>query len=412
MLNIIQYTHLNGTRSMLKVFKTPAAWWIYIIILVVIISILHYVTPTMKWQYHLILMQSYFIPILLGAFQFGIKGGLGTALLVSIIYFPHVMLQWGGLIETNLMRFLQIFLFNIIGYLTGIKTQQEKSEKKRYQQTAEQLQISLKKLEEQSGKIEEIEEYLRQADRLAVIGEMTASLAHEVRNPLGSIRGAVDILRDELPADSKQSEFFSILVEETERLNRVVENYLNFAGKPRYSEIRFDVREIIRSSELLLKNRAQKNGITFQSHLPESPVFLRSDPLQLQQIMVNLLLNAIQVLPDGGNIKIDCFMDVPETGSSPLSGNQKDPSENLNINISDNGPGISEAELENIFKPFFTTRDEGTGLGLAIVRRICDQNKWQIKVNSEEGEGTTFSLIIPLQPDHESDNSLERSTIV
>ena len=100
--------------------KNKYQWWIVIWILVIVISILHYTTPTMEWQYHLIFMQSYFIPILLAAFQFGIRGGLGTAIGVSIFYFPHIMLQWGGLVEGNLMRFLQILLFYVIGYLTGL----------------------------------------------------------------------------------------------------------------------------------------------------------------------------------------------------------------------------------------------------------------------------------------------------
>jgi signal transduction histidine kinase len=390
--------------DMTKIFKSPLAWWILIVLLVIIISVLHYVTPTMKWQYHLILMQSYFIPILLAAFQFGVKGGWGTALLVSFIYFPHVMLQWGGLIETNLMRFLQILLFNIIGYLTGVKAQQEQSEKKRYQQTAEKLEVSLKKLEDQSEKMEEMEEYLRQADRLSVIGEMTASLAHEVRNPLGSIRGAVDILRDELPPQFKQSEFFSILVEETQRLNRVVEDYLNFAGKPRYSEVRFDVREIIRNSQLLLKHRAQKGGISFQIRIPESPLFIRSDPQQLQQVLINLLLNAIQVLPQGGHIRLESFTDLVQNISPPLPGERDSSNQNLIIIVSDDGPGIDKDNLEKIFRPFYSTREEGTGLGLAIVKRICDQNKWQIQVTSEKGKGTAFTLIIPVEPGDSSKN--------
>ncbi|MFN2126722.1 MAG: histidine kinase dimerization/phospho-acceptor domain-containing protein, partial [Anaerolineales bacterium] len=182
-------------------------WWLIIAGLVILVTVLHYSTPTMKWQYHLIFMQSYFIPIILGAFQFGIRGGLGTAIAVSFLYFPHIMLQWGGLVEGNLMRFLQIVLFNVIGYLTGLKAQNAKEEKSRYQNTAEQLEKTLQKIREQSVRIEEMEDQLRQADRLAVVGELSASLAHEVRNPLGSIRGIVDILKDELPTNKEMANF-------------------------------------------------------------------------------------------------------------------------------------------------------------------------------------------------------------
>jgi hypothetical protein len=113
-----------------------------------VIFYFHYTTSTMKWHYHLILMQCYFIPILIGAFQFGIKGGFGTAIVVSLIYSPHVMIQWGGLVEANLMRFLQIALFNVVGYLTGLTAQKELDEKERYQQTAKDVEKSLEQFKE------------------------------------------------------------------------------------------------------------------------------------------------------------------------------------------------------------------------------------------------------------------------
>ncbi len=206
-------------------------WWTIIIAMIVMISVLHYTTSTMKWQYHLIYMQSYFIPILVAAFQFGVRGGILSAVLVSILYLPHVMLQWGGLVETNMMRFLQIFLFYVIGYLTGFKAQREMEGKKRFQETASELERHLQILNEQTEQLSDLEGQLRQYDRLSVIGELTASLAHEVRNPLGSIRGAVEIMQDEIPDTMRKSDFFRILSEETQRLNTVVEKYLQYARR-------------------------------------------------------------------------------------------------------------------------------------------------------------------------------------
>lgn len=365
-------------------------WWVIIGGMVILISILHYTIPTMKWQFHLIFMQSYFIPILLGAFQFGIRGGLGTAAVVSLIYFPHIMLQWGGLIEANLMRFLQIILFNVIGYLTGLKAERERSEKQRYQETAEKLQKSLQQLQEKTSKIEEMEDQLRLADRLSVIGELTASLAHEVRNPLGSIRGVVDILKGEPLRSVKIQEFLEILMQETDRLNQVVENYLGYARQPEKEKIRFDVRDIIRNSEILLINRARKSNITINSTLPETPLFLNGVASQLQQVIVNLILNGIQASQQGNTITIRADLLIEESArKSNYQG------EGILIQISDQGSGIQEKDLDNIFKPFYTTHKEGTGLGLAIVKRISDQNKWQLDVKSQTGKGTTFSIFIP-----------------
>jgi len=370
--------------------KNQYGWWTVISLLVIIISILHYTTPTMKWQYHLIFMQSYFIPILLAAFQFGIRGGLGTAMAVSILYFPHIMLQWGGLVEGNLMRFLQIFLFNIIGYLTGLKAGQERSEKLRYQETAEKLQNSYQQLQEKTRKIEEMEDQLRLADRLAVIGELSARLAHEVRNPLGSIRGVVDILKDESPQTKKIQEFLDILVEETDRLNQVVEDYLNYSKQPKKEKVRFDVRDIIRNSEMLLLSRAQKADISILTLFPDSAMFLEGHPGQLQQVIINLILNGIQASREGNEITLKATQ-LTSAKSQTLGWDIG----GILVEVSDQGAGIEKTEIENIFKPFYTTRQEGTGLGLAIVKTICEQNKWRFKVKSQPEQGTTFSILIP-----------------
>ena len=170
-------------KNIISKISAKILWLLIIIILIIIISILHYSTPTMKWQYHLIYMQAYFIPIILGAFQFGIRGGLGAAIAVTVLYFPHIMLHWGGLVEENLMRFLQILLFNIIGYLTGLKAQREMDEKERLKNLTNELDKNYIELKIQSEILVDLEEQLRHSDRLAVLGELSASLAHEVRNP-------------------------------------------------------------------------------------------------------------------------------------------------------------------------------------------------------------------------------------
>jgi signal transduction histidine kinase len=349
----------------------------------------------MKWQYHLIYMQSYFIPILIAAFRFRIKGGLGTAIVVSIIYLPHVMLHWGGLIEDNLLRFLQIGLFNIIGFLTGMLAKKEKEEKDRYQKVAVELKSSLDKLNRQSEKLSEMENQLRLADRLSVIGELTSSLAHEVRNPLGSIRGTVDILKEELPKEYRNKEFFSILIEETERLSNVVENYLGYAKRQNLQPIRYDANDIIQSSKTLLLNQAKKNGIDIIIKLSDSPVYLNGDPNELRQVIVNIILNAIQSISNEGKINI-----IGEilTQELPIQIHEKNDVEHkkwYRISIQDTGTGINPGELENIFKPFYTTKKSGTGLGLSIVKRIVDDNHWKLEVKSTVNEGTTFVLRVP-----------------
>jgi signal transduction histidine kinase len=267
--------------------KKSMVWWIVIFIFVLIISILHYATPTMQWQYHLVYMQAYFVPILMAAFQFGIRGGLGVAIAVSILYLPHIMLHWGGLIENNLLRFMQIVLYNIIGYLTGVKAQKEKEETIKYKNAANQLESSLNTVKQQSDKLVELEEQLRQTDRLAVIGELTSSLAHEVRNPLGSIRGAVEIIMDENTSKNKRTEFSKILVDETERMTSVLENYLGFAKKKKQHDSEYIFQEIIQNVVMMLGTQARKKKIEIITDVPDNSVMLRGDPNDIWQILMN-----------------------------------------------------------------------------------------------------------------------------
>ena len=368
-----------------------------IFILVICISLLHYNTPTKIWQFHLVYMQAYFIPIILAAFQFGVKGGLGIAILVSAIYFPHIMLQWGGLIENNLMRFLQIGLFNIVGYLTGLKSQGERKEKERYQAAANDLTQSIEKLKEQSERISEMEDQVRAADRLAIIGELTASLAHEVRNPLGSIRGAVEIIRDKVPDEIKNFEFFDILVQDTERLNQVVENYLNFSKKQTNRLSEYSLNETINNIVLMIGAQARKNRVQLKTDIDTGNYSLQGDPNHLWQILINVLLNAIQAMPEGGEILIDVksldIMNIERIFGNRANGDTTI----VCLSITDTGKGISEEDLQDVFTAFYTTKNDGSGLGLAIVKRIAEENGWKIEVKSKQGVGTEFAIYLPVK---------------
>ncbi len=369
-------------------------WWSISVVLTLLISYSHIITPPDADHIHLILMQAYFIPILIGAFQLGVRGGLGSALLVSAIFTPHVMFQWVGDFEHNLLAVLQMVLFNIIGYLTGLKAQKEKQEKERYQRTARELEDSLEKRKAQSAKLSELEEQLRRSDRLAIVGELTASLAHELRNPLATIRGIAEILHDELPPEIKKGEFFPILIAETERMSAVVENYLNFARKQTDRSTRFDVREVVENTCQILAHRAQKAGVHIKEHLPDHPIRINGDPNDLRQVLVNLLLNAIEAMPAPGEIHIRATV-VPQADAATAP-EDAPPRSLLRLSIKDQGSGIAEETLKDIFKPFYTTKSNGTGLGLSIVKRIAEQYHWEIAVVSTPGKGTEFVLSISM----------------
>ena len=362
-------------------------WWSAIISLTLLISYCHIITPPDADHIHLILMQAYFVPILLGAFQLGVKGGLGSAMLVSAIFTPHVMFQWVGDFEHNLLAVLQMVLFNVIGYLTGLKAQKEATEKQRYRKTADELERSLRQLQAQSAKVSELEEQLRRSDRLAIVGELTASLAHELRNPLATIRGIAEILNDELPPEIKKGEFFPILIAETERMSAVVENYLNFARKQTERKSRFDVREVVENTCQILAHRAQKAGIRIKADLPDHPVHITGDANDLRQVLVNLLLNAIEAMSLPGEIYLSVKIEKTDEPQG---------AERVRLSIKDHGSGIDAATLQEIFKPFYTTKSNGTGLGLSIVKRTVEQYHWEIAVESTPGKGSEFVLFIPM----------------
>jgi signal transduction histidine kinase len=331
-------------------------------------------------------MQSYFIPILMAAFQFGVRGGILSAVMVTIFYLPHVMLQWGGLVEANLMRFLQIALFYVIAYLTGFKAQRERLEKKRFQETAKELEKNLQMLNDQADKLSNLDEQLRQYDRLSVIGELTASLAHEVRNPLGSIRGAVEIMQDEIPEEMKKSDFFRILIEETQRLSTVVENYLQYARRQSAESENFDIKETIQNAVFLLSRQFVRNGHQLTLNLPDNACITKGAPHQLWQVLINVLLNADQAMPNEGEIQIILSENRIHRESEDTR---------YQISIADQGIGLTEEQKKKIFTPFFSSKSQGTGLGLAIVKRIVDENKWQTEIESKPGKGTTFHLFLP-----------------
>ena len=193
------------------------------------ITVLHYFTPLNLPMLHDIYQRLYYIPIIMAAFWFGLRGGVCCALIVSIVYAPHVLFQWGEHIQMELEKYLEIILYNVVGSVTGLLSQRERIRTYQLQQTAIGLERSYEKLSLQSERITEMEGQLRKAERLSTIGELAAVLAHEIRNPLGSIQGTAEILKDDFKPGDRKYEFLEIMVKESKRLNNVVEDFLRLA---------------------------------------------------------------------------------------------------------------------------------------------------------------------------------------
>ena len=367
-------------------------WFLLISFLIIMVAILHYSTPTNLHHLHELYRAFFYIPIILAAFRYHFKGGLSCALVVIVLYLPHVVFQWGGDFLFNFSRFLEMIMYIVVGVVAGYLAERERNERDKYQQAASELEQSYKQLKSQSEKLAEMEEQLRASERMSVLGELAASLAHEVRNPLGSIWGVVEILKDECKEQGKDSEFTDILIQEVKRLNQVVENYLNLARQPKLYIKTCNLKEIVGSAIYLLNYKARKQDIQLVMDLPDESIWIKADESQLQQIMINLILNSMAAIIDNGTVIIKAeILSIAEQEAQPGK------KQMVRLSVIDTGHGIDPAMKEKIFNPFFTTRERGTGLGLNIVKRIADQNKWQLAVESQPGKGTTMSITFPME---------------
>ena len=348
------------------------------------ISLFHYFTPLSLPMLHDIFQRLYYIPIILAAFWFGFRGGVVCSVIVSIVYAPHILFQWGGHLTMEMEKYLEIVLYNVVGGITGFLSQKEQMRRHQLEQTAQGLEKSYEKLRRQADLIIEIEGQLRNAERLSAIGELSAVLAHEIRNPLGSIRGTAEILKDDYQPGDKKYEFLEILVKESERLNRVVEDFLRLSRPQPATMEDCDIVEELNNIITLVSAEAKKRNISleFKSNLLPS---VEGDPEKLRQAFLNIILNGLQAAPSGGSVLITAFSDEPKDGESAW----------IELRFTDSGPGIPPDVMDKIFEPFFTSKVGGTGLGLAITRKIIESHGGRIEVESDPGLGTTFRVRLP-----------------
>jgi two-component system sensor histidine kinase PilS (NtrC family) len=232
--------------------------------------------------------------------------------------------------------------------------------------------------------IHEMEDHLRQMDRLAMMGQMAAGIVHEIKNPLASISGSIQMIREELKEDGPGDRLINLVSREVEKLDTLLHDFITFARPSQPSEKGVDLGDVIPGTiELIQKNKEVAGTIQWELNL-EPNLVLKMPPNELSQILWNLLTNALQAVPEGGHIRL--------SGRRLREGRFRD---GVEIRIEDDGPGIPEAQLKRIFEPFFTTKEKGLGLGLSIVQKLVSQHQGIIKVNSPVEGGSEFILIFP-----------------
>jgi len=233
------------------------------------------------------------------------------------------------------------------------------------------------------GEVRRLQAEIRRKEKLAAIGGLAAGVAHEIRNPLSSVKGIASYYKSKFEDGSKDKEMAGVMIEEVDRLNRVISELLEFAGPTKLNRKPSDMNELLKHSARLVEQEAATQKVEMQLNLTSDSVETDVDPDRLTQCFLNLFLNGLQAMESGGVLSVSCSTDV--TGK-------------VVIDIRDNGSGISAEDLNKIFDPYFTTKSKGTGLGLAIVHKIIEAHEGQIKVRSTIGLGTVFSIALPLVP--------------
>jgi two-component system sensor histidine kinase PilS (NtrC family) len=229
--------------------------------------------------------------------------------------------------------------------------------------------------------VRSLEETSRRQDRLAAIGRMAASIAHEIRNPLAAMRGSIQMLRSEMDSDSSQAELMEIILRESDRLNRIITDFLSYARPRSLTQARVDVGDLLHQTFALMRHSPEIGpNQNIVEELPGEPLFAEADEGQLKQVFWNLARNALQAMPQGGTLR------------TTLERNSDD---RLRIAFADTGRGMSPEQVEHLFEPFSSTTG-GTGLGLSIVYQIIRDHGGTINVRSLVGQGTTITVELPV----------------
>lgn len=347
--------------------------WI-IAALLLVVSVAHYLTPPTHLLAHNIYQRLYYIPLLMACAWFGVRGGLLTAAACAALYSPHILLHWSHMPGYQTNQLMELALLALIGLVGGWLYDRERALRLSAERVARQRDTALQDLQSTV-------ESLRRADRLATLGTLSAGLAHEVRNPLGAMRGAVEILESHGDDRERRREFVKLLHEEINRLGRVTDKWLDYA-RPRKAERRpTDLNALVRSTTEFLSSGGTHGGKAIEGQFDPALPAVVVDAEQIRQLILNLLLNAIQARGAEGRVLVS-------TASKPGG---------IEIAVRDFGTGVPEEEAAHIFEPFYSTREGGSGLGLAVCRHIADAHGGTLKVEGPDGGGARFVLHLPAE---------------
>jgi two-component system, NtrC family, sensor histidine kinase HydH len=356
--------------------------WLLLWLPIVAITVAHFATPMDQEWLHDVLRRLYYIPIIVAGFMFGLRGALVSSGVVTVLYLPHAFWMVGphahhhGMIHADptgtANKVLELVLYNVVGLVTGLLVEKEQ----RARRDVEQKMVEMQAMERQ----------LIRAGRLESLGELSAGLAHEIKNPLASLKTAAAIVADEIPESSPRRKMVDILQKEIDRLAALLERFLAFARPGRATFARVRLSQAVEQAAALVRPQADVRRVEVRLAHPASGLAIDGNLDQLTQVLLNVLLNAVQWSPEGGHVDVRCGEELLPHGRFAA------------VSVEDEGPGIPAADRERIFDPFFSAREQGTGLGLAIASRLVDEHRGYIEVADGAGKGAKLILRFPLPP--------------
>jgi len=336
-----------------------------------IVAVLQQLTPSgaVHWLY--VLQRLYYVPIVLAGLSLGWRDGLVAALLSGVAFALGTPSIWRVSNVDVLDECLEVCVFSLVGLVSGILADRRKVQEDALRKTSDELRRAHQELQQNFDS-------MKRAERLCAMGQLSAGLAHEIRNPLASIEGAAGVLQREGQTPERQREFLDIIQKECRRLNKLLSSFLDFA-KPRQPDVKVVEIDRLFDSVMVLARHADGRSLDVRKEIQPGLSTLECDPEQLKQVLLNLLINAIQAMPRGGNAVLRAGQDDAR----------------VTIDVCDEGGGISDSDLDRIFDPFFTTRETGTGLGLSVAHQIVGQHGGTLTVARNSNQGTTIRISLP-----------------
>ena len=344
------------------------------------IGLLHTLTPGHMIFYHDTYRRLSYFPIAIGAVFFGLWGGLSLAIVSCLAFVPHLFLFWARGPEAYYSELSEIVFYLAAGIVIGLISSRENRLREKYKALSEKLTTSYERLHDQASRLVEAEKQLSESQKLSMLGHVSASLAHELKNPLASIKGAAEILADELPKGHPKHEFIDIMRSEISRLNHSVEDVLSYCrGRQQEKQSKQEsIAKIVHHVVSLLEARFEEKSIALTVQA-ESENDFYVDEASMIQVLMNILLNAVDAVGTKGRIRVE----VERNETARL------------IKISDDGPGINADQAEEVFQSFVTFKEGGTGLGLSISKRMVESLGGKIEIGTSTLGGALFTIFLP-----------------